>query len=444
MSANKTGAYIRGEAAKAVDAVVNQGRSLDDALARAEQSVRPEDFSQLRNICYGTCRWYLQLDAWLGELLSRPLRKRDSVIHALLCTGLFQLAHTRTPDHAAVSMTVEAARMLRQPKFASLINAVLRNFRRRNIADKEFASDSVRFAHPEWLAKMLQQDWPDDWQSILEANNERAPMWLRVNQLQSSTADYLKQLNQLCDEPAEMLDAVPSAIRLADPMPVDTLPGFENGAVSVQDAAAQMAAPWLDVAGARSILDACAAPGGKTGHLLELADPDAAVTAIDVSDERLQRVGENLARLKLDATLLAADASNSGEWWDGQPFDRILLDAPCSASGVIRRHPDIKLLRRESDIEALASLQAALLKALWETLAPGGRLLYVTCSVLAAENDRQIAGFLQQNGDATELKVLPNNNIRALMHEKAIGYQVLPGTRGLDGFYFACLEKDAT
>ena len=341
-------------------------------------------------------------------------------------------------------MTVEAARMLRQPKFASLINAVLRNFRRKDIASKAPATEATRFAHPAWFVERLKSDWPEDWAAILEAGNERAPMWLRVNETKNSTQEYLNALKGVCDNPPTTLDAVPTAVRLAEPLSVDELPGFHDGHVSVQDAAAQLAAPWLDLNGAQSILDACAAPGGKTGHLLESAAPGAALTAIDIDQTRLDRVQENLGRLGADATLLAVDASKPKEWWNGKPFDRVLLDAPCTASGVIRRHPDIKLLRRDDDIAALAGLQAELLQALWPLLAPGGKLLYVTCSVLSAENERQIAGFLQQNQDAEALKVLPNNNIRALMREGASGFQVLPGTRGLDGFYFACLYKEST
>ncbi|MGH8166659.1 MAG: 16S rRNA (cytosine(967)-C(5))-methyltransferase RsmB, partial [Woeseiaceae bacterium] len=235
------------------------------------------------------------------------------------------------------------------------------------------------------------------------------------------------------------------AVRLAEPEAVAGLPGFEAGLVSVQDAAAQLAAPWLLAGGARRVLDACAAPGGKTGHLLELMDGpgDASLTALDADPRRLALVGDNLARLGFTATLSAADASRPEEWWDGEPFDRILLDAPCTATGVIRRHPDIKLLRREADASNNARLQLALLEALWPLLAPGGRLLYVTCSVLAEENDAVVTEFLRRCPSADEDQVLPNYNIRDLMHRKACGFQILPGDRDLDGFYFAALRKRA-
>ena len=440
MNETKSGARLRAEAAKAVNAVVAQGRSLDAVLGELDEQINPADRPLLKMLCYGTLRHHFRLRADLRKLLERPLKARDSVIESLLAIGIFQLIDTRIPDHAAVSTTVEAARLLRRPKYAGLINAVLRNFLRQDIGRQEAGDDESRFNHPAWFIDALRADWPDDWQQILEANNERAPMWLRVNQNRTTTADYLDRLAQV-DDGHGMLSGFIHAIRLAKPVPVAELPGFADGDVSVQDAAAQIAAPWLLMGGGSRILDACAAPGGKTGHLLELASPDSVLTAIELDPERLASIHENLERLRLDATVLAADASKPKEWWDGQPFDRILLDAPCSASGVIRRHPDIKLLRRASDIEALAGLQTRLLDALWPLLAPSGRLLYVTCSVLAAENDAVVGDFLARHSDAREDRVLPNYNIRDLMVEKTCGVQVMPGSQGLDGFYFACLER---
>jgi len=335
---------------------------------------------------------------------------------------------------------VEAARLLRHPKYAGLVNAVLRNFLRQDIGLKEPDDDESRFNHPAWFIDQLREDWPDDWQQILEANNDRAPMWLRVNQKRGTTGDYLDRLGE-ADNGHRLLSGFIHAIRLAKPLPVAELPGFAEGDVSVQDAAAQIAAPWLLMHGGLRILDACAAPGGKTGHLLELASADSTLTAIELDPQRLAGMHENLERLGLHATVLAADASKPKEWWDGRPFDRILLDAPCSASGVIRRHPDIKLLRRASDIKGLADLQTAMLEGLWPLLEPSGRLLYVTCSVLAAENDAIIGDFLARHSNGREDRVLPNYNIRDLIVEKTYGFQVLPGSQGLDGFYFACLER---
>jgi len=443
MDETKWGARLRAEAAKAVDAVVAQGRSLDAVLRELDEQINPADRPLIKMLCYGTLRHHFRLRADLKSLLVRPLKARDRVIESLLAVGLFQLSDTRIPDHAAVSMTVEAARLLRHPKYAGLINAVLRNFLRQGIGLREPGDEESRFNHPAWFIDQLREDWPDDWQHILEANNDRAPMWLRVNQKRTTTGDYIDRLGE-ADAGHGVLSGFIHAIRLAKPKPVAELPGFTDGDVSVQDAAAQIAAPWLLMHGGLRILDACAAPGGKTGHLLELASPDSALTAIDLDPERLAGIHENLDRLRLNATVLAADASKPKEWWDGKPFDRILLDAPCSASGVIRRHPDIKLLRRESDISALADLQRAMLEALWPLLPPSGRLLYVTCSVLAAENDAIVGDFLARHSDAREDRVLPNYNIRDLMVEKTCGFQVLPGSKGLDGFYFACLERTSS
>jgi len=440
MNESKTGAKARAEAARAVDAVVTQGRSLDAVLGELPQRVSPADLPRVKMLCYGTLRFHFRLRADLGKLLDRPLKARDSVIEALLAVGLFQLTDTRVPDHAAVSMTVEAVRLLRRPKYAGLVNAVLRNYLRQDIANEETTDLEARFNHPAWLIERVQEDWPEEWQEILAANNDRAPMWLRVNQKRGTVLDYLQRLAGDADG-HQLLSGCGHALRLGSPRNVSELPGFADGDVSVQDAAAQLAAPWLLMHGGQRILDACAAPGGKSGHLLELSAAGTELTAIDRDPQRLAGIHATLQRLRLDATVIAADASKPKEWWDGRPFDRILLDAPCSATGVIRRHPDIKLLRRDDDIAALATRQSAMLEALWPLLAPSGRLLYVTCSVLAAENEAVISRFLATHRDADESRVLPNYNIRDLMVEKTCGFQVLPGREGLDGFYFACLEK---
>ena len=437
MAKAKSAAWQRAEAARAVDAVAREGRSLDAALAACEERLSPDDRPLVRMLSYGTLRHLWRLRWQLRQLLDRPLKQRDSVIESLLLVGLFQLGDTRVPDHAAVSMTVEAARLLRQPKYAGLINAVLRNFVRKKISERVPTGDEPRFNHPQWMLDRLRADWPDHWQGIVEANNARAPMWLRVNGARATAAGYLAA-GRIA---GTTLDGLSQAVRLDKPVNVDDLPGFADGDVSVQDAAAQLAAPWLLSGGAKRVLDACAAPGGKTGHLLEILGPGGALTALDSDPERIDAIRQNLARLHLDATVTVGDASNPKAWWDGEPFDRILLDAPCSATGVIRRHPDIKCLRRESDIATLAGLQREILEALWGTLAPGGRLLYVTCSVLAAENDDVIGAFLTAHEDAKEDRLLHDYNIRDLMCEKQPGFQVLPGTKGMDGFYFACLVK---
>ena len=446
MDEKKTGARTRARAAEAVDAVVTQGRSLDAALPEAEASIKPSERGLLRALCYGTLRFHWRIRSQLGGLLDRPLKTPDSVIESLIAVGIYQLTDTRIPDHAAVSMTVEASRVLRRPKYASLINAVLRNFLRKNMQADEPDGDQARYCHPAWLLQSLQSDWPDHWPGIVEAGNRQAPMWLRVNASRLAREEYtalLEEADRNADEAPsnQVIAGVDQAVKLAEPRPVGELPGFSDGQVSVQDAAAQLAAPWLLQGGGTRILDACAAPGGKTGHLLELAGSGADLTAIDLDESRLTRVHENLARLGLSATVLAADASKPEEWWNNNQFDRILLDAPCSASGVIRRHPDIKLNRKAEDIKALAQGQQALLQALWPLLEVNGRLLYVTCSVLTEENDAVIREFLESRADAREDDALPNSNIRDLMHRTMCGYQILPGDQDADGFYFAFLEK---
>ena len=386
MSDKQAGAELRASAALVVDAVITAGRSLDRALQEHTLDVAERDRGLLRLLCYGTLRQHWHLQAWIDSLLSRPLRSRDSSVNALLAVGLYQLSDTRIPDHAVVSETVAATRILHKPKLAGLVNAVLRRFLRDQLALRPPSKDEAIYDHPQWLIDAFRADWPDDWQAMLAANNDRAPMWLRSNPQHGSAADYVARLAAM-DMDAGVFAAAPQAVRLAEPAAVDALPGFAAGHVSVQDAAAQLAAPWLlqDLRG--RILDACAAPGGKSGHLKELGRERIDLTCIDNDATRLAGVRDNLERLELNATLCCGDASKPDEWWDGQPFDGILLDAPCSASGVIRRHPDIKHLRRPADIASLAAIQHALLRALWPLLRSGGRLLYVTCSVLAAEND---------------------------------------------------------
>jgi len=434
------GALVRAVSAEIVDAVVYGGESLDAAITKNEPRIQATDRPLLRMLCYGCLRNHWRLQGWLSQLISKPFRKRDRVVSALLAIGLYQITEMRIPDHAVVSETVDAVRQLRRPKLAGLVNACLRRFVRENIAETAAMDEESQWNHPAWMIDRLRDDWPDDYQAILTANNERAPMWLRANASKNSAAAYLKRLQEIGIE-ADLLTGVPEAVRLRAPQAVDGLPGFATGDASVQDAAAQIAAHWLLRDAQGHLLDACAAPGGKSGHLLELGENRVSLTAVDNDAARVVSIAENLRRIGRSATLITADASNPKEWWDGVPFDGILLDAPCSASGVIRRHPDIKLLRRESDLGKLAAIQRAMLDALWPLLAEGGTLLYATCSVFAVENDELTGQFLRDHGDAVENDVLPNNNIRDLMQRRACGYQILPGTAGLDGFYYAALHK---
>ena len=434
------GAKTRAAAAEVIDDVVGRGQSLDAAIEARESALPVNDRALLRMLAYGVLRNHWRIQEWIAALVSRPFRARDSIANALLAVGLYQLTDTRVPDHAAVSQTVEAVRVLRRPKLAGVINACLRRFQRENLADRPPQSEESRWNHPGWLIERLRADWPDDADAILDANNRRAPMWLRASASGPGMAAYQARLAD-AGIAAELLGGVPDALRLVAPLPVGELPGFASGEVSIQDAAAQVAGRWLMRNAPRRVLDACAAPGGKSGHLLELGGDGFDLTALDSDSKRLERVRENHQRLGLDATIVTGDASKPGEWWNGVPFDAILLDAPCSATGVIRRHPDIKLLRRASDIDDLSGRQERILAALWPLLAPGGRLLYVTCSVLAAENDEVGRRFLGAHDDAVEDTVLPNNNIRDLMRNKACGYQILPGTADMDGFYYACFVK---
>ena len=436
------GAKLRAAAAKAVHAVVEEGRSLDVMLREFEPVVPDADRALYRNLAFGTVRHFYRLREWQQELVRRRVKRRDRLLESLINVGLFQLTSTRIPDHAVVSETVAAARVLRLNAYAGLVNAALRRFVRDDLEAVAPKTEEARFNHPQWIIDRLRKDWPDDCDAILTANNQRAPMWLRVNTRKTSVAAYLASLGE-AGIAFSLLPGLPEAVLLEEPQSVVGLPGFADGLVSVQDGAAQVPAGWLLADGAGRVLDACAAPGGKTAHLLELGGEAIELDALDVDAERLESVRENLERLSLSARMVAADAAEPDSWWDGRPYDRILLDAPCSASGVIRRHPDIKLLRRSDDIPALSALQARLLETLWGVLAPGGELLYVTCSVFSAENDAVVEAFLERTPDAVPANLLPNNNIRALMHERGPGYQLLPGTRGLDGFYYAGFRKQS-
>lgn len=439
MGATGSAAKVRAEAARAVQSVLG-GRSLDTALAAALAAVGERDRGLLSALAYGCIRHHWQLRYSVSALLQKPLRAADDIVMTLLAIGVYQMQSLRMPDHAVVSATVEATRLLKRPHLAGLVNAVLRNYRRRGEALPPSDDPEVIHDHPAWLLKALQASWPDHWQSIVAANNRQAPMWLRVNARASTATEYCSLLEAQGIE-ATSAPFLPQAVKLAVPMPVDRLPGFAEGVVSVQDAAAQFAAEWLAAGPGMRVLDACAAPGGKTAHILELADGQLDLVALDSDADRLTRVKENLDRVGLEAALLAGDASRPADWWDGRQFDRILVDAPCSATGVIRRHPDIKHLRQASDIKALAALQGRILEALWPLLAPGGRLIYATCSVLEPENSNVVEKFVNNELSAREDKELRNYNIRAVMHPKGCGYQILPGDEDMDGFFYACLER---
>jgi 16S rRNA (cytosine967-C5)-methyltransferase len=438
----ESGAATRGLAARAVEDVLARGRTLEDALgALPLDTLSGSDRGQVKALAFGALRWHHRHRKLLELLLDRGLPARDRLLEALLSVGLFQLLDAAQPDYAAVSATVAAARWLGLPRVAGLVNAALRRLQRERdeLMAQVLDSAEARYSHPQWLIENLQRDWPDDWQGLLAAAQKPPPLWIRVNTARCDMADYLRRLAeaQLAGEP---LAGLPQALRLTPAVPVAAIPGFGSGVATIQDAASQLAAPLLDPAPGERVLDACAAPGGKATHLLERTGGHLDLTALDVDAARLARVRDNLDRLGLAANLVAGDATQPAQWWDGRPFDHILVDAPCSGTGVIRRHPDIKWLRRESDIAGMVRRQREILAALWPLLRPGGRLLYATCSVLATENVAVIRGFLAEHADAALIE--PATPPPAWARPQAGGgWQVLPGRADTDGLYYALMTR---
>ena len=426
------GAALRAHAAQALARIV-AGQSRRVAFSEVAPSIADaRDRAMLSALLNESSRWWLRFAAAVDGMVERPIR--DAGIKALLVLGLVQIEILRLPDYAAVAATVDATRVLRKPNIAGFANALLRRWLREREARLQTLDADVitRTAHPAWLLDAFRADYADQSNEITAANNAEAPLWLRANARRMSRDALLKHLHD-ADVACEPFDALPDAIVLRESMDITQLPGFADGWFSVQDGAAQFAAMLTDPRDGENILDACAAPGGKTAHLLERAD--ARVIALDVDAARLARVRENLDRLGLRAELVAGDAAEPSAWWDGVAFDRILLDAPCSATGIIRRQPDIKLHRRAGDIPTLAATQSRLLDALWPMLKPGGRLVYATCSILAAENARQIDAFLSRHDDARALPV------PLRWHRAGRGMQNLPGESGMDGFFYAMVEK---
>jgi 16S rRNA (cytosine967-C5)-methyltransferase len=426
----------RALAAQALQRIAG-GESLRVAFgAAAPQLPDSRDRALLSALLHAGARWWIRFDAALDDLLERPLRGKTPDVHALLVLGLVQIEILRLAPYAAVAATVEAVRTLKKPQLAGLTNAVLRRWLRERDA-RNAALDRVpatQSAHPPWLIEALARDWPPALDAILAANNAEAPLTLRVNRRRIARDAYLDTL-LAAGIGASAHAQLPDAVLLDDGSDVTALPGYAEGWFSVQDGAAQLAAPLLDVRDGLRVLDACAAPGGKSAHLLETAQLD--LVALDNEAPRLERVRTNLARLGFSADLRRGDAAQPQTWWDGKPFDRILLDAPCSATGVIRRQPDIKLHRRAADIARLAATQRTLLDALWPLLAPGGRLVYATCSVLAAENSAVLGDWLSAHADA-EARVPAELQD---WHAAGAGRQNLPGENGMDGFFYAVVEK---
>jgi 16S rRNA (cytosine967-C5)-methyltransferase len=424
----------RAACALVIDEVL-RGRNLDSGLRRVGPRLPEKERALTAELCYGVCRWYYQLDALLQQLLQKPLKSSQRVIHALMLCGLYQLQHTRIPPHAAVSETVAATAKLGKGWARSLINAVLRRFLREQQQQLQQldGNEAAMLALPRWLLQRLRAAWPQQWRQIAEEFLQRPPMTLRVNTSKAAVEEVAAGLES-AGMAARRLPQVDSALILARAAAVEALPGFAAGHISVQDAGAQFAAVLLDARAGEEVLDACAAPGGKTTHILEL-QPEVVMTAVDIDAERLQRIAENLGRLQQQARLIAADVSQlQGEWRD-RCYDRILLDVPCSATGVIRRHPDIKLLRTAADIDALVVRQQQILESVWPQLKPGGLLLYATCSLLPDENQRQIERFLQAHDDAEEQAIA-----LAVGARQSCGWQIMPST-SMDGFYYALVGK---
>ncbi|MCF4176086.1 16S rRNA (cytosine(967)-C(5))-methyltransferase RsmB [Vibrio sp. McD22-P3] len=422
---------VRAAAANILFQVVDKGQSLSSALPLGQQQVKPRDQALLQEICFGALRILPRLESVASELMDKPLKGKQRVFHHLILVGIYQIGHMRIPAHAAVGETVEATKTLKGPRLRGLINAVLRNYQRNQeqLDEISVSHNAGKYGHPSWLLKLLQESYPQQWETIVEANNTKAPMWLRVNHQHLNRDDYQALLkNEGIDSTAhsEALDA----LKLAAPCDVNNLPGFDKGWVSVQDAAAQLSINYLEPKDGELILDCCAAPGGKTAHILERTK-DSQVVAIDCDETRLKRVHDNLKRLQLKAKVVCGDARTPSEWWQGEQFDRILLDAPCSATGVIRRHPDIKWLRRADDIEALAELQREIFDAMWQQLKVGGTLVYATCSITPQENKEQVKAFLARTDNAQLIDSDIDNP----------GRQILPGEEDMDGFYYAVLKK---
>lgn len=442
---------VRVVAAKVLAQVIDQQRTLAQVMPKALQQVSDKDQPYLQALCFGCLRWYPRLKQIYIQLIHEPLSAKDTDVEALVMLGLFQLEYLRTPDHAVIDTSVEAARRLQKPWATKLVNALLRRFQREKetILANADDGDMGKTAHPKWLIKAIRRDWPEQAEAVFSANNDHPPFTIRVNRQRGSRDQYLQQLKAQA-LPAKSASFAPDAITLEEAVNVERLSGFFQGSASVQDEAAQLAATLLDLTQGQVVLDACCAPGGKTGHICEVEPQLDALYAVDISESRLKQVEENLQRLgvafshvdastfegKRGVQLLAADIAEEAALPENLKFDRILLDAPCSATGVIRRHPDIKALRLANDIASLAQLQQTLLQRLWTHLKPGGRLVYATCSIFPQENSNNIEKFLATQADARECKISADWGI-----EQTCGRQLLPQPQGHDGFYYAVLEK---
>jgi 16S rRNA (cytosine967-C5)-methyltransferase len=436
------GAGARPLAAQAVARILDEGVTLDAALQSVLADAPRELVPPVRSLAFGAVRGFYRHEAILARVLSQPTKSLDSVVRALLSVALFELEDEKTPEYAVVDAAVNTAKSIGASRAAGLVNAVLRRYlRERRALDAEIASSPARrHASPQWLADRLRADWPGRWTQLLAAGDAQAPMWLRVNRRRITAREYLETL-RAAGIGARLEPRVPEALVLDTPRDVADLPGFADGLVSVQDLGAQCVAFPLELEPGLKVLDACAAPGGKTALMAERESGLAQLTAVDIDSGRLARVRENLTRSGLEARVLTGDAASPGEWWDGAPFERILLDAPCSALGVIRRHPDIRLRRSPKEIDRMPALQGRLLRASWAMLGSGGRLVYSTCTLTRSENRGVIAAFLEETPGARSVPASEWPAWPGFGQSDETGVQILPGEAGADGFYYAALTK---
>ncbi|MEP0072743.1 MAG: 16S rRNA (cytosine(967)-C(5))-methyltransferase RsmB [Marinomonas sp.] len=430
----------------AIEIIANillQQGSLSTQLARHQTSVASEHIPLLKELCFGVCRQYPKLNSIALSLLSHPFEEKDTDLYATLLLGLYQLSYMNTPDHAAVNESVEACRILKKDWATKLMNAVLRRYQREGdeITENLESMPSVEYNHPKWLVKRFNKYWPDHLEQIIEASNTHPPMCIRVNESSVSRETYQAQLLELGIKSDTGIFS-PSALYLRKAVKVTELPNFEEGFSSVQDEAAQLSAHILSPESGQKVLDACAAPGGKTGHLLEKST-DIELTAVELEPWRMEKIESNLERLGHSAHLICADAGDLDAWWDGEQFDKILLDVPCSATGVIRRNPDIKINRKPADITELVEIQKEIISQVWKTLKPNGFMLYATCSLMPEENEQQVHQFLEEHHDAKEVSLNTLNQGFELEWGIPVshGRQLFPSLEGHDGFYYCLLQK---
>lgn len=446
MTASDTTSIQHSARQVAIEIIANillQQGSLSTQLARHQTSVASEHIPLLKELCFGVCRQYPKLNSIALSLLSHPFEEKDTDLYATLLLGLYQLSYMNTPDHAAVNESVEACRILKKDWATKLMNAVLRRYQREGVeitANLE-SMPSVEYNHPKWLVKRFKKHWPDHLEQIIEASNTHPPMCIRINESSVSRETYQAQLLELGIK-SDTGHYSPSALYLRNAVKVSELPNFEEGFSSVQDEAAQLSAHILSPASGEKVLDACAAPGGKTGHLLEKAT-DIELTAVELEPWRMEKIESNLERLGYSAHLLCADAGDLDAWWDGEKFDKILLDFPCSATGVIRRNPDIKINRKPADISSLVEIQKEIVSQVWKTLKPNGFMLYATCSLMPEENEQQVHQFLEEHQDAKEVPLNTLNQGFELEWGIPVshGRQLFPSLEGHDGFYYCLIQK---